>query len=118
MKLQKRNCGMEMKLVPYGAGWTDVYFNIGEDKLYFIISSALGEQFSKLLEILYYLHPGQIDPQDGACVEYWDGICKKNDDTYKIINIVEHCEEFPAVVHYCSLICRKFNKQAHLQTTS
>ena len=25
MNLQKRNCGMEVKLVPYGAGWTDVY---------------------------------------------------------------------------------------------
>ncbi len=46
---------MEMKLVPYGAGWTDVYFNINDDELYFIITSALGDQFSKLLEILYYL---------------------------------------------------------------
>lgn len=40
MNLQKRNCGMEMKLVPYGAGWTDVYFNINGDNLYFIITSG------------------------------------------------------------------------------
>lgn len=43
MKLEKRDCKMEMKLVPYGAGWTDMYFNVGGDNLYFVISSTWGE---------------------------------------------------------------------------
>ena len=38
-ELKKRDCDIRMKLVPYGAGWTDVYLDIGEDNLYFIISS-------------------------------------------------------------------------------
>ena len=52
-----------MKLVPYGAGWTDVYLNIGGDNLYFIISYALGNTFTDLLVILYYLHPDNNNPK-------------------------------------------------------
>ena len=84
MKLEKRDCKMEIKLVPYGAGWTDVYFNIGDDNLYFIITSAWGEQFSKLLEVLYYLHPQQNDPQGNCSVDYWEGLCKKIDGEYSM----------------------------------
>ena len=40
-----------MKLVPYGAGWTDVYLDIGKDNLYFILSSVLGDTFTDLLGI-------------------------------------------------------------------
>lgn len=61
--LKKRDCGMRMKLVPYGAGWTDVHLDIEKDSLYFVISYVWGDCFSKLLEALYYLHPDQKDPQ-------------------------------------------------------
>ena len=98
MELKKRNCGMELRLVPCGAGWTDVYFNIGNDKLYFVITSVWSNQFSKLLELLYYLYPGQKDPKGSDEVDYWDGICELEKGHYEIIKIVEHCEEFPATV--------------------
>lgn len=89
MNFKKRDCGMEMKLVPYGAGWTDVYFNIGNDKLYFIITSIWCDQFSKLLEVLYYLHPNQNDPKTTETVEYWDGVCEIIDGKPKVVQIVE-----------------------------
>lgn len=101
MNLVKRDCKMEMKLVPYGAGWTDVYFNIGDDKLYFVITSVWHDQFSKLLEVLYYLHPKQNDPQVNYDIEYWDGICKIIDGQSVVVKIVEQfeeSEEFPVVV--------------------
>ena len=96
MELKKRNCGMELRLVPYGAGWTDVYFNIGNDKLYFIITSVWSDQFSKLLEVLYYLHPDQKDPKRNDDIDYWDGICELIKGHYKVTKIVERCEECPA----------------------
>lgn len=89
MNLMKRECGMEMKLVPYGAGWTDVYFNIGNDKLYFIITSIWSDQFSKLLEVLYYLHPDQNDPKRNDDVDYWDGVCEFVNGKSEIVQIVE-----------------------------
>ena len=98
MELKKRNCGIELKLVPYGAGWTDVYFNIGNDKLYFIISSSLDDQFFKLLEALYYLHPDQNDPKRNDDIEYWDGVCERKNGHYKVIKIMERCKEYPAII--------------------
>ncbi len=98
MTLNKRDCGMELKLVPYGAGWTDVYFNIGDDKLYFIITSVWSDQFSKLLEVLYYLHPDQKDPHRNEEIEYWDGVCEKVDGKYQVVRIVERCKECPATI--------------------
>ena len=42
MELQKRDCGISMRLVPYGGGWTDVYADFGDGELYFIISNTMG----------------------------------------------------------------------------
>ena len=89
MNLMKRDCGIEMKLVPYGAGWTDVYFNIGNDNLYFIITSIWSDQFSKLIEVLYYLHPDQNDPKGNDAVDYWDGVCEFVNGKPEIIQIAE-----------------------------
>ena len=97
MNLQKRNCGMEMKLVPYGGGWTDVYFNIGDEKLYFIITSVWSDQFSKLLEVLYYLHPDQNDPKRNDDIDYWDGVCEIIDGESRIVQIVEQYNGHGAV---------------------
>lgn len=98
MELNKRSCELEINLVPRGAGWTDVYFNIGEDKLHFIISFNDGDPFSKLLEVLYYLHPEQHDPQINNDVDYWDGVCEYIGGEYKVVKIVEHCNDCPAVI--------------------
>ncbi len=98
MKLMKRNCGMEIKLVPYGAGWTDVYFNINGDNLYFIITSVWSDQFSKLLEVLYYLHPNQNDPERNDDIDYWDGVCQDINGKSVVVKIVERCEECPATI--------------------
>lgn len=99
MNLQKRDCGMEIKLVPYGGGWTDVYFHIGDDELYFIITSIRCDQFSKLLEILYYLHPDQNDPMSNDNIDYWDGVYEIINGKCVVSKIVEHCEEYPAIIH-------------------
>ena len=84
-----------MKLVPYGAGWTDVYLNIGEDKLYFIISSVCGDTFTDLLRILYFLHPENYDPEYGEnFVDCWEGLIE-NDE------VVEIAEKFDKESYTC-----------------
>jgi hypothetical protein len=64
MILEKRDCGIEIKLVPYGGGWTDVYLNIGNDRLYFILSNVMGSNFSDLLRVLYFMYPKQSDSEN------------------------------------------------------
>jgi hypothetical protein len=98
MKLEKRDCGIEMKLVPYGAGWTDVYLNIGGDNLYFIITSVYGDQFSELLNSLYHLYPEQDDPEHNERVDFWNGLCERVDGKYEVVEIVEKIKDVPAVV--------------------
>ena len=71
MWLRKRKCDVAMRLVPYGAGWTDVYLTIGGDEHYFIISNVVGDQFSDLLSILYRLHPDHRSEETmWDCIEY------------------------------------------------
>lgn len=90
-KLKKRDCGISMKLVPYGAGWTDVYLNIGGDNLYFIISSVLGNTFTDLLGILYHLHPDNHDPEsEEKYVECWWGLVE-NDEVVEIAERIDKC---------------------------
>ena len=89
--LKKRDCGISMKLVPYGAGWTDVYLNIGEDKLYFIISSVLGDTFTDLLRILYFLHPENHDPENEEnFIDCWWGLVE-NDEVVEIAERIDKC---------------------------
>lgn len=90
-ELKKRDCGISMKLVPYGAGWTDVYLNIGGDNLYFIISSVLGDTFTDLLGILYYLHPENHDPEnEEKYVDCWEGLIE-NDEVVEIAERIDKC---------------------------
>lgn len=71
MWLRKRKCDVAMRLVPYGAGWTDVYLTIGGDEHYFIISNVVGDQFSDLLSILYRFHPDhRSEETTWDCIEY------------------------------------------------
>ena len=95
-KLEKRDCGINMKIVPYGGGWTDVYLNIGGDDLYFIISYAFENSFTDLLGVLYYLHPENSDPENGdKYVEWWCGLLE-NDEVVKIVEQAEgSCSVMP-----------------------
>jgi hypothetical protein len=62
MKLQKRDCPLEIELVPRGAGWTYVYLITGGERLFFIISNTMmREQFSDFVRILYFFTPAQYD---------------------------------------------------------
>ena len=64
MNLVKRDCGINMRLVPYGAGWTDVYLDIGNDSHYFIISYVWGDQFNDLIKNLYYMYPNELEDNE------------------------------------------------------
>ena len=94
-KPRKRNCGIQMKLVPYGGGWTDVYLDIGNDNLYFIISYLSSNSFTDLLRILYFLHPDQRDPEESEdCVYYWEGLVENSE----VVEIAESIDKFPRTI--------------------
>ena len=85
MELKKRDCGIKMRLVPYGGGWTDVYLNIGNDELYFIITSMYGDNFNNLMSVLYFLYPENYDPEHTEnYVDCWEGIIE-NDEVVEIV---------------------------------
>lgn len=101
---------MEMKLVPYGAGWTDVHFKIGDDNLYFIITSVWGDQFSRLLEVLYCLHPDQHDPQYVHVVDFWDETPQKielnwdeegSSSHWSFLRLPSETEDFQVQIDIC-----------------
>lgn len=79
MNLNKRKCDINMKLIPYGGGWSDVYLTIDGDEHYFIITCVMGEQFEDLLKALYLLYPDIIENHsctneiDCKCVEEVQG---------------------------------------------
>lgn len=98
MNLQKRDCKIKMKLVPYGSGWTDFYVNFDNEELYFTITSAFGDNFSSLIEALYYLHPKQNDPYDNMDIEYYDGVIDIIDNEYKVVKIVKQYDNAPAII--------------------
>jgi hypothetical protein len=61
MQLQKRDCPLEIELIPRGAGWTYVCLTTGGERIDFVISNVMGGQFSDLVRILYFFSPGQYD---------------------------------------------------------
>jgi hypothetical protein len=74
MTLQKRDCPLEIELIPHGAGWTYVYLTIGDERLFFVVSNVLGDQFSDLVEALYFFNPAQYDHDGvGENIECKDG---------------------------------------------
>ena len=85
MVLKKRDCGIKMRLVPYGGGWTDVYLNIGNDELYFIITSMYSDNFNNLMSVLYFLYPENYDHEHTEnYVDCWEGIIE-NDEVVEIV---------------------------------
>ena len=101
MKLVKRNCPIKIKLVPYGAGWTDVYADFGDGELYFIISDVLGDSFETLMRALYHLHPENHDPEYAEdLIEYKYGICDYMDGAYVVTRIVDDIHDFEPPLVY------------------
>ncbi len=93
-KLCKRSCDIKMKLVPYGGGWTDVYFDICGDSHCFIISSVLGYQFSDFLRILYHLHPNHGDSEKADdIIEYKCGLCAKDKNGYHVVRVLNQLQD-------------------------
>lgn len=100
VRMKKRDCGISMKLVPYGGGWTDVYLDICGDSHYFIISGVLGNQFEDLLRVLYHMHPDNKDPENvGHIFDYKIGIVDTASEKCEIVKIVdEDCDMEPGTV--------------------
>lgn len=87
--LTKRDCGIGMRLIPYGAGWSDVYLQIGGDDLRFILSSAWGDDFTHLLRILCFLHPDNCDPESmDHFMNCWEGVVENGE----VVAIVENMD--------------------------
>lgn len=89
-RLKKRDCGINMKLVPRGAGWSYVYLDICGDSHFFIISGVLGNQFEDLLHILYHMHPDNKDPENALhMIDYKYGIIDAASENRRVVKIVD-----------------------------
>ena len=56
LKLNKRDCGIRVRLTPIGADFMRVHFRIGGDNHYFYPSCVMGDQFSSFLTAVYCLY--------------------------------------------------------------
>lgn len=102
MNMQKRECGIKMRIVPYGAGWTDVYMDFGTGELYFIISNCVGDNFTDFMRLLYHMFPQENEPE--CCddrMEYKYAVCRRTENGYETEYIVEDARdiELNAVYH-------------------
>ena len=58
MNLQKRECPISFRFVPYGAGWEDVYLTVGGEEHYFVVTGAFGpDSVDSLTSAIVGLHP-------------------------------------------------------------
>lgn len=111
MNLVKRDCGINMRLVPYGGGWTDLYADFGEGELYFIISNVMGPGFMELMRALYYLHPdnGNSDGTDDF-IDYKYGILELVNNNYVLTKIIDDTHDMETPFTY-----RPIPWKAHFQ---
>ncbi len=95
VELEKCDCDVKMELIPRGAGWIHVHLTIGEESMAFVISSAMGDRFSKLLRVMYHLHPENNDPEFEEDIYCWEGLCEWSDSKseYEIVKIVQRVED-------------------------
>ena len=103
MDLKKRDCGLRMRLVPYGAGWTDVYIDFGDGELYFIISNVIGNGFQSLLDSLYFLYPDQEDyVHYENFIECKEAVYKKIDGEDVLVKICDSTDsdDLPCGIRY------------------
>lgn len=94
MNLNKSNCRIKMRLVPYGSGWADVYVDFGDGEPYFIISDVMGESFETLMQALYHLYPDNRNPENAyELIEYKYGICENINGECVVTRIVDDTTE-------------------------
>ena len=90
IKHKKYNCPVKIRLVPYGGGWTDVHMDIGEDNLYFVISSYQGNQFEDLVKALYHMYPKQSDSENAdSLIDYVEWLTEYTGEEYVPVKIAE-----------------------------
>lgn len=95
MNLQKRECPIKMRLVPYGGGWTDLYADFGDGELYFIISFCVGDDFDTLMKALYNLYPNQSDYDKAEnFIEYKCGVFEQIDDKEVLTEIADNLDVY------------------------
>jgi hypothetical protein len=83
--MQKRDCPIEIKILPCGAGWTDISFFIPEEMTEPLILTAsdIGRNMSDFARALYYLYPRQFQTgRAGDIVESVDYAYDSNTDSY------------------------------------
>lgn len=66
MKWQKRECPINMEIVPYGSGWEDITLDICGNHHWWSVSGCLGDGFGALVESLYALYPHQTYDEQEA----------------------------------------------------
>lgn len=94
MDLNKRDCKVKMRLIPYGAGWTDLYADFGDGELYFILSNSMGSDFSELVHALYYMYPEQNDYNNPEDIDYKIGVVEEINGEEVITEIYDRfCDE-------------------------
>ncbi len=94
MELQKRECGINIKLVADGSEWMKIFIDNGENRLCFIVSNADGDPFDDLLRALYNLHPDNLDPENANdIVQYKIGVCDIIESRLEVIQIVDNIDE-------------------------
>ena len=101
MELKRRECGIKMRLVPYGGGWTDLYADFGGGELYFVISNVMSNGFETLMRVLYHFYPAQPDPEvEYNLVEYKERICEYINGEYVVTSICDRTtkDDIPCVV--------------------
>ena len=100
---------INMRVVPYGAGWQDVYLKINGEEIYSIISYCMGDDFNKLLEVLCLFHPKYIEHNDGNSEGFDSKMKVYKDSTYSDYVLVDSHKEASEILGtdcftYCELV--------------
>ena len=64
LKLNKRECGISIELIPSGADFLEVVWHIDDDSHMFWASSAMGDQFNSFVEAVYKLYAEGTDSHE------------------------------------------------------
>ena len=58
MNLQKRECPISFRFVPYGSGWEDIYLTVNGNEHYFVVTGVFGPtNVDDLFEAVVGFHP-------------------------------------------------------------
>ncbi len=73
LKLNKRNCGMRIRLTPFDCDMLRIHWRIDGENYYFIASGVMGSQFSAFLSAVYGLYEEEDHSHYLHC-KYYDNI--------------------------------------------